>query len=147
MALKKSYASYMKRGMRDVTLSDGTIAQQMHEELIAQRDVDMHDLEEDATRKGWAYHEEMAKVPAKPTMEQEHEYLHGEGTEDMGQRMDTIGKKRADWLAATTAAQPAIDARHNDYQAAMQRWNEHANKAASAGLDPDVTPEGAYNAA
>jgi hypothetical protein len=119
MALKKSYAS---------TISNGI-------EIIPQRDVDMHPLEEAMTLKNWAIHEHVKKIPPKPSIADEHEWLIQYGAE-------YIKQKRAEWQKYHDAAQPAIQKAEAEWREAETQWNLHAQKCHAHGLDYDTHPDG-----
>lgn len=115
MALKKSHASY-----RD---SNGKI--------VPQRDIDMHPLEEAATLKHWAVHDEKIKLPPIPIQNQEHEWLIEFGA-------DYVKQKREEWKAAYEVQKPFIDAAESEFQKAHNYWNKHVELCVANGHDYDT---------
>jgi hypothetical protein len=124
MALKKTIASY--RGENG--------------EIVPQRDVEMHPLEEAEMLAHWAIHDEVIKCPPKPSAQDEHEWLiiHGE---------DYVKQKRDEWQKSFDANQPAVEEANKKFQEAHQAWCDHCDHCVANGFDPDTHDKEKYNAA
>lgn len=114
MTLKKTIASYMKE--------DGT--------WEPQQEVEMHPLEEEEVRAHWAINHCIAKIPAKPTKEEEQEWLIEHGP-------DFVKQKRAEWKQACDDFEPEIQMAHTKAQAAAKAWCDHVEHCHANGLDKD----------
>lgn len=115
MALKKTYAAYLNK----------------HGEWVEQVDVDMHPLEEAEMRAHWAITETLQKVPAKPTLQEEHEMLIEHGA-------DFVKQKREECEKAIQSAQPEIEAAKEAYNKAKSAWDEHAMLCHANKMNPDT---------
>ena len=115
MTLKKSYGSTVVNGI----------------EVEPQRDIDMHPLEEAATLKHWAIHDENIKIPSKPTTEQELQWL-------IDFNADYVKQKRAEWQAIYDKQKPFIDAAEAEFQKAHNYWNKHCELCVANGHDYDT---------
>ncbi len=115
MVLKKAYASY--RG------EDG--------EIVPQRDVDMHPLEEEATLAHWAIHDERIKIPSKPTQADEHEWLIEHGAE-------YVKQKRIEWKSAYDTLYPNVEKAEALFQQKHNAWNDHVMLCHANGVDYDT---------
>jgi len=115
MALKKTIPSYKK--------DDGTWEDQ--------RDIDMHPLEEAEIRAHWAIHDAGAKVPLKPTKEQEHEWIIDNGAE-------FVKLKREEWQKAYDEHKAEIEAAMIGAEIASKAWCDHVELCRAHELDPDT---------
>lgn len=131
MALKKTMAGYWQKVNKTVENEDGSVSYIDGHEWIDQVDLNMHPLEEVATRKHWAIHDAHIKVPDKTTLEQEHEWHLEHGAE-------YVKQKRAEWQKLYDDNKPHIDAAHDAYQAAHKAWCEHAEHCKANDLDPNT---------
>jgi len=115
MTLKKSYASYRNEVG----------------EIIPQRDVDMHPLEEEATLAHWAIHDERIKIPPKPTQADEHEWMIEHDAE-------YVKQKRIEWQQQYDLLQPNVEKAEKIFQEKHAIWNEHIEFCVKNGLDSDT---------
>ena len=118
MVAKKTIASY--RG------ADG--------EIVPQRDIEMHPLEEASILAHWAIHDEKMKCPFKPSQDEEHEWLIQFGA-------DYVKQKRNEWQKAYDVTQPNVEIAEKNFQAAHAEWVKHAELAHANGFDPDIYPD------
>lgn len=115
MALKKTIASSVN--------NDGT--------LSPQYDIDMHPLEEASILAFWATGEELMKMPVKPSIEQEHEWLLEFGA-------DYVKQKRNVYQAAYDLQRPNLEAAEAKHQEAHRKWCSHMEMCAANGKNPDT---------
>lgn len=107
MGLKKSVAAHFKEYEIDINNEDGSFChKQKIRDWIEQLEVDMTPEEEAEIRASWAVGDSVMNQPAKPTPEQEHEWLIEKGA-------DYIKEQRTMWKQAYDAwlinHQPLVD--------------------------------------
>jgi len=115
MTLKKTIAGYLK--------PDGT--------WEPQRDIEMHLLEENATRREWDLSDVMVFAPVKPSQLDEHEWLINHGT-------DYVRSKRQEYEAAYKGYLPKMEQAQKISQEAHNAWHEHVNLCVANGCNPDI---------
>lgn len=113
MTLKKTIAGHFKEG-----------------EWVEQQEVEMHPLEEEATRAYWAIHDVQVKIPPKPTQNEEHEWMIEHGPE-------FVKQMRQEWKRQHDEILPELEAAHANHQKCHQDWCAHAEHCHANGLDKD----------
>lgn len=131
MALKKTLCGYWRPVDKVIQNDDGSVTHLNGQEWVEQQEIDMHPLEEHAHRLGWAYHDQIHKVPHKMPQHEEHELMIEHGVEH-------VKKLRADRQKLHDDNKPHVDAAHDAYQAAHKAWCDHAEHCKANDLDPNT---------
>jgi hypothetical protein len=99
--------------------------------IVPQRDIQMHALEEAEIQAHWKYGDLSSKIPEPISVEQEHNWLIENGA-------DFVKQKRTEREQAIKDLQPHLDEALKAHMEASVAWSHHVELCVANNIDPDT---------